>query len=114
LEEVDGWTRFSKAFTHLYTGQPATDKTGLLTAVLADATNLGKTRMAEATEKHTADRLAWIEDWYIREPNYARALAASVKLQGGIPLASRWGRGRKSSSYGQAFRLPSASLSSLR
>jgi len=48
LEEVDGWTHFSKAFTHLYTGQPAPDRTGLLTAVLADATNLGKTRMADA------------------------------------------------------------------
>ena len=73
LEEVDGWTHFTKAFTHLYTGQPAPDRTGLLTTVLADATNLGKTRMADATEKYTADRLVWIEDWYIREPNYARA-----------------------------------------
>ncbi len=71
--------------------------------MLADATNLGKTRMAEATEKYTADRLAWIEDWYIREPNYARALAAIVKLQGAIPLASLWGTGRKSSSDGQVF-----------
>jgi hypothetical protein len=40
LEEVDGWTHFTKAFTHLYSGQPAADRTGLLTAVLADATNL--------------------------------------------------------------------------
>lgn len=103
LEEVDGWTHFTKAFTHLYTGQPAPDKTGLLTAVLADATNLGKTRMADATKKYTADRLAWIEDWYIREASYSRALAAIIKLQGEIPLASRWGSGRTSSSDGQAF-----------
>jgi hypothetical protein len=41
--------------------------------VLADATNLGKTRMADATELYTADRLAWIEDWYIRDTNYTRA-----------------------------------------
>jgi len=59
--------------------------------------------MAEATEKYTADRLAWIEDWYIREGNYTRALAAIIKLQGEIPLASRWGSGRTSSSDGQAF-----------
>ena len=57
----------------------------------------------DATEKYTADRLTWIEDWYVREANYARALSAIVKLQGGIPLASRWGSGRKSSSDGQAF-----------
>ena len=80
LEEVDGWTHFTKAFTHLYSDQPAADRTGLLTAVLADATNLGKTRMADATENYTADRLTWIEDWYIREANYARALAAIVEL----------------------------------
>ena len=103
LEEVDGWTQFTKAFTHLYTGKPTPDRTGLLTAVLADATNLGKTRMAEATEAYTEDRLAWIEDWYIREGNYARALAAIVRLQGEIPLAAHWGSGRTSSSDGQAF-----------
>jgi TnpA family transposase len=72
LEEVNGWTRFTKAFTHLYTGQPAGDRTGLLTTILAAATNLGKTKMAHATESYTADRLAWIEDWYISERNYAR------------------------------------------
>jgi len=88
---------------HLYTGKPTPDRTGLLTAVLADATNLGKTRMAEATEAYTEDRLAWIEDWYIREGNYARALAAIVRLQGEIPLAAHWGSGRTSSSDGQAF-----------
>jgi hypothetical protein len=66
MSQVDGWTHFSKTFTHLYTGQLAPDRAGLLTAVLTDATNLGKTRMADATEKYTADRLAWIEDWYVR------------------------------------------------
>ena len=103
LEEVDGWTQFTNAFTHLYSGQPVPDRTGVLTAVLADATNLGKTRMADATEQYTADRLAWIEDWYIRDTNYTRALASIVKLQGQIPLASQWGSGRTSSSDGQAF-----------
>ena len=103
LEEVDGWTQFTKAFTHLYSGQPVSDRIGVLTAVLADATNLGKTRMADATETYTAERLTWIEDWYVRDTNYTRALAAIVKLQGQIPLASQWGSGRTSSSDGQAF-----------
>jgi TnpA family transposase len=103
LEEVNGWTRFTKAFTHLYTGQPAGDRTGLLTTILAAATNLGKTKMADATESYTADRLAWIEDWYISERNYGHALAEIVRLQGQIPLASQWGTGRTSSSDGQAF-----------
>jgi len=85
LEEVDGWTGFTAEFTHLYTGQPMLDRTGLLTAILADATNLGKTRMADAAEDCSADRLAWIEDWYIREANYTRALAAIIKRQGEFP-----------------------------
>jgi len=103
LVEVDGWTQFTNTFTHLYTGQPTADRAGLLTAILADATNLGKSRMAEATETYTADRLAWIEDWYIREAAYARALASIIRRQGEIPLAARWGSGRTSSSDGQVF-----------
>ena len=48
LAEVDRWTGFSGAFTHLHSGLPADDQRVVLTAVLADATNLGLTRMAEA------------------------------------------------------------------
>jgi hypothetical protein len=103
LEVVDSWTHFSKVFTHLYTGQPVKDRSGLLTAILADATNLGKTRMAEATQTYTADRLTWLEDWYIRPANYSRALALIVQRQGEIPLTLQWGTGRTSSSDGQAF-----------
>jgi TnpA family transposase len=74
-----------------------------LTAILATATNLGKTKMADATEGYSADRLTWVEDWYLREATYARALAATIELQGQIPLVEQWGSGRTSSSDGQAF-----------
>ena len=47
LAEVDHWTGLSARFTHLRTGLPADDTRVVLTAVLADATNLGLTRMAE-------------------------------------------------------------------
>jgi len=103
LEEVSSWAQWTKAFTHLYTGQPVADRTGLLTAILAAATNLGKAKMSDATEGYTVDRLAWIEDWYLREDTYARALAAVIDLQGQIPLVTQWGSGRTSSSDGQAF-----------
>jgi TnpA family transposase len=103
LQEVDGWTNFTSAFTHLYTGKPVADKIGALTAVLADATGLGNGRMAEATEGYTADRLDWLDDWFIREPTYAAALAKLVTLQSQIPLVEHWGSGRTSSSDGQAF-----------
>jgi Tn3 transposase DDE domain len=48
LLEVDRWTGFSRHFTHLKTGQPCEDRTLLLTAILADAINLGIAKMAEA------------------------------------------------------------------
>jgi hypothetical protein len=48
LIEVDHWTGFSRHFTHLKNGEPAKDKMLLLTAILADAINLGLTKMAEA------------------------------------------------------------------
>jgi hypothetical protein len=41
LAEVDHWTSFSDAFTHFHLGTPAEDRRVVLTAVLADGTNLG-------------------------------------------------------------------------
>ncbi len=38
LDDVDRWTGFSQAFTHLHTGLPANDPRVVLTGVLADAT----------------------------------------------------------------------------
>jgi hypothetical protein len=41
LAEVDGWTGFAECFGHLRTGAPPDESIGLMTALLADATNLG-------------------------------------------------------------------------
>ena len=40
LDEVAEWTGIADCFTHLRTGLPAEDRRVVLTAVLADATNL--------------------------------------------------------------------------
>jgi hypothetical protein len=58
LDEVDTSTRFSEACVHLRTGKPARDQRVVLTAVLADGTNLGLTRMAEACSEVTLP--AWL------------------------------------------------------
>jgi hypothetical protein len=48
LMEVDRWTSFTRHFVHLKTNEPTKDLFLLLTAILADATNLGLGKMAES------------------------------------------------------------------
>lgn len=104
LDEVDGWTRFGEAFVHHRTGEPARDRRAVLTAVLADGTNLGLTRMAEACSEVTLARLAWAASWHLSEEAYKQALARVIDAQRLMPLAARWGDGAASSSDGQYFR----------
>jgi TnpA family transposase len=105
LAEVDGWTGFAGCFTHLRTGLPAASARTVMTAVLADATNLGLTRMAEACAAATYKQLAWTAGWHIREETYGQALARIVDAQQSQPLAAVFGAGRASSSDGQHFPL---------
>lgn len=103
LTEVDGWTGFTRCFTHLHNNEVAKDKAVLLSAVLADATNQGLTKMAEACPGLTFDRLSWTADWHIREETYAKALAEIINMHHKLPFAQHWGDGTTSSSDGQAF-----------
>ena len=103
LAEVERWTGFSGAFTHLHSGLPADDQRVVLTAVLADATNLGLTRMAEACSVASYRQLAWTVGWHVREETYRHALAVLVNAQQRQPLATLFGAADVSSSDGQHF-----------
>jgi len=104
LLEVDRWTDFTRHFTHLKTGAVAQDKTRLLTTILADAINLGLTKMAEACPGTTYARLSWLQAWHIRDETYSASLAELVNAQFRQPFAENWGDGTTSSSDGQRFR----------
>ena len=54
LDDVHRWTGFADAFTHLHTGLPAKDLRVVLTAVLADATNMGLTPFYGVTASRPA------------------------------------------------------------
>jgi hypothetical protein len=105
LLEVDAWTGFSRHFTHLQSGDPPKDRAALFAALLADAINLGYSRMADACPGMTFDRLAWLADWYIRDETHTKALAEVINYQHGVPFASYWGDGTTSSSDGQRFKV---------
>ncbi len=78
LLEVDDWTGFSRQFTHLKSGESAPDRPLLLTAILADAINLGLAKMAESCPGTSYARLSWLHAWYIRDETYTAALARAV------------------------------------
>ncbi|ORJ48478.1 Tn3 family transposase [Kluyvera intermedia] len=104
LMEVDEWTGFTRHFTHLKSGDLAKDKNLLLTTILADAINLGLTKMAESCPGTTYAKLAWLQAWHTRDETYSTALAELVNAQFRHPFAEHWGDGTTSSSDGQNFR----------
>ncbi len=103
LDDVHRWTGFADAFTHLHTGLPAKDPRVVLTALLADATNLGLTRMADACSVATYRELAWTAGWHLREDTYRPGQAIIANALQRHPLAALFGAADVSSSDGQAF-----------
>ncbi len=105
LIEVDRETGFSDHLTHAggATSRSKDLKAHLYAAIVAQATNLGLTTMAEITEGVSYRQLAWATDWYLREETLKQATAAIVNHQHRQPLARLWGSGSFSSSDGQRF-----------
>ena len=111
LLEVESWTQFSSYFTHLKSGDTAKDKILLLSAILADAINLGLSKMAESSPGTTYTKLSWLQAWHIRDETYSTAISELVNAQLKHPFASNWGDGTTSSSDGQRFRAGSKAQS---
>jgi TnpA family transposase len=104
LAETHGWTGFADRFAHLRTGAPPDDSQALMTALLADATNLGLARMARSSKVFSHSRLLWIAEWHVRDETYQAALACLVDAIHAQPFTKIWGDGDTSSSDGQFFR----------
>jgi TnpA family transposase len=104
LMDVDDWTGFTRHFVHLKDGEPAKEKTLLLSVILADAINLGLTKMAESCPGTTYAKLSWLQAWHVRDETYSAALAGLVNAQFRHAFAEHWGDGTASSSDGQRFK----------
>ena len=71
VEDIPGQaTGFAACFTHLRTGNPSSDLPALFAALLADGTNLGLLRMADATRGLSYHHLVNQAQW--RRPYQAR------------------------------------------
>jgi TnpA family transposase len=103
LVEVDRWTNFTSHFTTLRHGTPPKDKEALFAALLAEATNLGEVKIAEATPGMTYGRISGVIDNCFRDSTFTEALAHLVNVQQEQELAALWGTGTTSSSDGQHF-----------
>lgn len=104
LIEVDGWTGFTDHLTPLSGNRRrSVDMPAVLFAViLAQATNLGLTGMARASEfSYQQLERAW--EQLCREDTLTAASATLVDYHQGLPLALEWGVGRLSSSNGSRF-----------
>jgi len=104
LLEVNQWTGFTRHFTHLKSGDAVKDPTSLMTTILADAINMGLSKMAESCPGSSYAKLSWLQAWHIRDETYAAALAELVNAQLGQSFAENWGDGTTSSSDGQRFK----------
>jgi TnpA family transposase len=104
LAEVARHTGFLDSFAELRSGRTHPNPPALLAAILGDATNLGVERMANASQGVTYAQIAWTHGWYLREENYAAALAKITNAQRALPLSKIWGEGITSSSDGQFFK----------
>jgi len=76
----------------------------MMTALLADAANLGLARMARSSKVFSHSKLLWIAEWHVRDETYQAALACLVDAIHAQPLTKIWGDGDASSSDGQFFR----------
>ncbi|MEV6029383.1 Tn3 family transposase [Streptomyces sp. NPDC052036] len=104
LVELDRRTGFLDCFTHAGGKQARSPelKRNLLAVLIANATNLGLVRMAEACGI-SYDMLAWTQEWHLREETLAAANAAVVNYHHRLSLTQAFGGGTLSSSDGQRF-----------
>ena len=104
LIEVDGWTGFTDHLAPLSGNRRrSADMPCLLyAAILAQATNLGLSGMARASQ-FSYQQLEWAWEQLCREDTLAAASACLVDYHHRLPLSEEWGAGRLSSSDGQRF-----------
>lgn len=98
LMTVDSWTHFTSAFTHLTARrEPTADQLAelrppLLAVLIAEATNVSLTTMADASGIPYG-QLVRVYDWYVREETLRHASQRLIRYHQSQPLAGSFGTG---------------------
>lgn len=105
VADIDRMTGFSFLFEHLQAGRPPSDLRVFNAALIAEATNLGFSKMAHACPGITRRQLQQMAIWHFREETFTLALAKLVEVQHSTPFSTMFGSHIVSSSDGQHIHL---------
>ncbi|MCN0150779.1 Tn3 family transposase [Salinispora arenicola] len=111
LVEVDARIGFTDHLVHAggKVNRPAELKRNLLYVLIAEATNMGLSAMADSCGV-PYDMLAWTAEWYFRPETLEAANAAVVNYHHRLPFTQAFGSGTLSSSDGQRFPVKGRSI----
>jgi hypothetical protein len=112
LMEVANWTHFHEQFIHASSNRaPNEEETTILMAILmAMGTNIGLTKMAEATPSISYRQMANAAQWRLYEDAMNKAQAVLVNFHHKLALPLYWGNGTTSSSDGMRVQIGVSSL----
>lgn len=105
LSQVERWTGFTSHFSHVSTGLPPGDERTFLATLIAEATNLGLSRMAEICNVAPRRALMRMQTWHMREETFRAALASLANAIHAEPMSAWFGDAGRASADGQAFHL---------
>jgi TnpA family transposase len=105
LSQVERWTGFVSRFGHVSTGLPPAGERAFLAALIAEATNLGLSRMADVCGVASRRALLRMQTWHMREETFRAALACLTDAIHAEPLSAWFGEGWHASADGQAYYL---------
>lgn len=112
LIEVASWTKFDDQFTHASTFKsPNNDEKDIIMATLiAMGTNIGLSKMADATDDITYYQMANTAQWRLYDDALSRAQSTLVNFLHKLSLPYYWGDGSTSSSDGMRVQIGVSSL----
>lgn len=109
LLEISARTGFAEAFTHLTerTARAQDLTTSLCAVLLAEACNTGpEPLIRHDVQALRRERLAWVNQNYLRDDTLVAANAMLVAAQNRVALAHAWGGGEVASADGMRFVVP--------